>query len=95
MTAPGGRDILSVNPGGGAAIVTYEIVLPHARSERLVAAFPEFACRDDIDRLVMRGELRDQTELHSVLARVADLGLEIETVTRIDSDHAGVGRDGA
>jgi hypothetical protein len=71
-------------------MVSYEIVLPHARSERLAAAFPEFSCRtDDDDHLIMRGELRDQTELHSVLGRVADLGLEIDAVRRLTVEHEG------
>jgi hypothetical protein len=69
-------------------MVTYEIVLPHAHSQRLAAAFPEFACHDEVDRTVMRGDLRDQTELHTVLARVADLGLEIDAVTRLDPHAA-------
>ena len=71
-------------------MITYEIVLPHARSDRLAAAFPEFDCAGIAgERTVLVGELHDQTELHSVLARLADLGLEIDQVRRIDPSTRG------
>ena len=71
-------------------MVTYEIVLPHARSDRLAAAFPEFDCAGvSRERTVLVGELHDQAELHSVLARLADLGLELDQVRRIDPGSRG------
>jgi hypothetical protein len=71
-------------------VVSYEIVLPYASSERLAAAFPEFACADvGRRRTVLVGELHDQAELHSVLARLADLGLELDQVRRIDPGTRG------
>lgn len=71
-------------------MVTYEIVLPHARSDRLAAAFPEFECSGVArDRTVLVGDLHDQAELHSVLARLADLGLELDQVRRIDPGTRG------
>ncbi len=71
-------------------MVTYEIVLPHARSDRLAAAFPEFDCAGVArERTVLVGELHDQAELHSVLARLADLGLELDQVRRIDPGSRG------
>ncbi|MCS0499604.1 hypothetical protein [Protaetiibacter mangrovi] len=71
-------------------MVTYEIVLPYARSDRLAAAFPEFACADLArQRTVLVGELHDQAELHSVLNRLADLGLELDQVRRIDTATQG------
>ncbi|WP_420364566.1 hypothetical protein AAEP80_11905 [Curtobacterium sp. L3-7] len=56
----------------------YEIRLPYAWSDTLAAAFPEF----DLVQIgpaetLLFGELHDQTELHTLLARIADLGLEI------------------
>lgn len=71
-------------------MVTYEIVLPHARSDRLAAAFPEFECAGVArERTVLVGELHDQAELHTVLARLADLGLELDQVRRIDPGSRG------
>ena len=71
-------------------MVTYEIVLPHARSDRLAAAFPEFECAGVArERTVLVGDLHDQAELHSVLARLADLGLELDQVRRIDPGNRG------
>ncbi len=56
----------------------YEIRLPYAWSDTLSAAFPEF----DLVQIgpaetLLIGALHDQTELHALLARIADLGLEI------------------
>jgi hypothetical protein len=74
-------------------VATYEIVLPYAASERLAAAFPEFACADVAgSRTVLVGELRDQAELHAVIARLADLGLELDQVRRIDPGSRGGAR---
>ena len=64
---------------------TFEIVLSHAWSERLSAAFPEFVCRSlDARHTALTGELHDQSELQSVISRIGTLGLEIEHVRRID-----------
>lgn len=56
----------------------YEIRLPYAWSDTLAAAFPEFdLVQIGPSETLLIGELHDQTELHSLLARIADLGLEI------------------
>lgn len=70
--------------------VTYEIVLSGAPSARLEAAFPELSRGTGPEgTLTLRGELRDQTELQSILNRAADLGLRIEAVNRL---HDASGR---
>jgi hypothetical protein len=56
----------------------YEIRLPYALSDRLAAAFPEMeAVQIAPATTILIGTLRDQTELHGLLARIADMGLEI------------------
>jgi hypothetical protein len=59
----------------------YEIRLPYPRSDRLAAAFPEMeAVQLGPKTTVLVGTLCDQTQLHGLLARIADLGLEIVEV---------------
>jgi hypothetical protein len=66
---------------GGAAVQRYEIRLPYALSDNLVQAFPEMeAVRLTTKSTMLIGMLRDQTELHGLLARIADMGLEITEV---------------
>lgn len=59
----------------------YEIRLPYARSEVLAAAFPEFdVIAIGPSSTLLTGVLHDQVELHGLLARVAEMGLEITEV---------------
>lgn len=59
----------------------YEIRLPYALSETLVAAFPEMeAVPIGTSTTMLIGMLQDQTELHGLLARIAELGMEITEV---------------
>ena len=56
----------------------YEIRLPYALTDRLAAAFPEMeAMQIAPATTILVGTLRDQTQLHGLLARIADMGLEI------------------
>ncbi len=56
----------------------YEIRLPYGWSERLAAAFPEMdAVQIAPSTTILTGQLHDQSELHGLLARIADMGLEI------------------
>jgi len=56
----------------------FEIRLPYARSETLAAAFPEMNAVEIGPSLTMlTGVLHDQTELHGLLRRIADMGLDI------------------
>lgn len=59
----------------------YEIRVPYELSETLVAAFPEMEAVQIAPSMTMLiGMLQDQTELHGLLARIAELGMEITEV---------------
>lgn len=59
----------------------YEIRLPYATSETLAAAFPEMeAVQIGPSMTMLIGPLQDQTELHGLLARIAEMGMEITEV---------------
>jgi hypothetical protein len=59
----------------------YEIRLPYSLSDTLAAAFPEMEAMQIAPSTTMLiGVLRDQAELHAILARIADMGLEITEV---------------
>ena len=59
----------------------YEVRLPYASSDTIAAAFPEFdVVQVAPAQTLLVGTLRDQTELHALLARLADLGLEISEI---------------
>ncbi|GAB3120772.1 hypothetical protein [Glaciibacter psychrotolerans] len=59
----------------------YEIRLPYALSPTLAAAFPEFdALPIAPSTTLLTGMLNDQSELQGILARIADMGLEIAEV---------------
>ena len=59
----------------------YEIRLPYSLSDALAAAFPELhAVQIAPSTTILIGTLHDQEELHGILARIADMGLEISEV---------------
>ena len=63
----------------------YEIRLPYSRSDTLAAAFPEMeAVAMGSDTTVLIGVLRDQPELHSLLARIAEMGLDVTEVRQFE-----------
>ncbi|MEG8036625.1 MULTISPECIES: hypothetical protein [unclassified Curtobacterium] len=62
----------------------YEVRLPYAMSETLVAAFPEFSLvQIGPGETLLVGDLSDQTQLHGLLARIADLGLDIAELRQL------------
>jgi hypothetical protein len=64
-------------------VARYEIRLPYALSENLAEAFPELTAIQVAPASTMLvGELRDQSDLQGVLARIADMGLDITEVRR-------------
>ena len=66
----------------------YEIRLPYALSENLADAFPELTAIQVAPASTMLvGELRDQSDLQGVLARIADMGLDItpDVIKKLDS----------
>lgn len=59
----------------------YEIRIPCALSETISAAFPELdAVQLSPTSTMLAGPVRDQAELHGLLARLADLGIEITEI---------------
>lgn len=55
-------------------------------SKRLAAAFDGLTLVVRTGATELVGELADQAQLHGVLARIRDLGLELEAVTVSDVD---------
>jgi hypothetical protein len=66
--------------GDGAA---YEIRIKGRLSDSLSEAFEDFTAAVRPAETVIRGELRDQSELHGVLDRIQSLGLELIELRRI------------
>ena len=70
----------------GCAVVAptgYEIRIKGRLSDSLSGAFEDFTASVRPAETVMRGELRDQSELHGVLDRIQSLGLELIEVRRL------------
>ena len=62
----------------------YEIRIRGRLSDSLCGAFEEFTTAIKPAETVMRGELRDQSELHGLLDRIQSLGLELIEVRKLD-----------
>ncbi|MGO4103996.1 hypothetical protein AB4Y63_08585 [Leifsonia sp. YAF41] len=59
----------------------YEIRIACALSETIRAAFSELrAVELSPTSTLLTGDIRDQSELHGILARIADLGIDITEV---------------
>jgi hypothetical protein len=70
----------------GAPVVAstgYEIRIKGRLSDSLTGAFEDFTAAVKPAETVMRGELRDQSELHAVLDQIQSLGLELIEVRRL------------
>jgi hypothetical protein len=75
-------------PPGFAAVASagYEIRIKGRLSDSLSGAFEDFNAAVKPAETVMRGELRDQSELHGVLDQIQSLGLELIEVRRLEDD---------
>jgi hypothetical protein len=69
---------------GMVATAGYEIRIKGRLSDSLSGAFEDFSTAVKPAETVMRGELRDQSELHGVLDQIQSLGLELIEVRRIE-----------
>jgi len=67
----------------------YEIRIKGRLSDSLSGAFEDFTAAVKPAETVMRGEVRDQSELHGLLERIQSLGLELIEVRRLESDEEG------
>ena len=65
----------------------YEIRIKGRLSDSLSGAFEDFTLAMRPAETIMRGELRDQSELHGVLDQIQLLGLELVEVRQIDQDN--------
>jgi hypothetical protein len=65
----------------------YEIRLKGRLSDSLCTALEDFTASVAPAETVMRGELRDQSELHGVLERIQSLGLELIEVRQLDVER--------
>lgn len=63
--------------------VGYEIRIKGRLSDTVTGAFEEFTAAVKPAETVMRGEVRDQSELHGVLNRIRSLGFELIEVRRL------------
>jgi hypothetical protein len=73
----------------GAALVApvgYEIRIKGRLSDSLTGTFEDFTAAVKPAETVMRGEVRDQSELHGVLDQIQSLGLELIEVRRLPED---------
>jgi hypothetical protein len=71
----------------GEAVVApagYEIRVKGRMSDSLAGEFEDFTASVKPAETVMRGELRDPSELHGVLDRIQSLGLELIEVRRLE-----------
>ena len=64
----------------------YEIRIKGRLSDSLCGAFEDFTASVKPAETVMRGELRDQSELHGVLDQIQLLGLELIEVRQIEQN---------
>jgi hypothetical protein len=62
----------------------YEIRIKGRLSDALSGAFEDFTATVRPAETVMRGELRDQSELHGVIDQIQLLGLELIEVRQIE-----------
>jgi hypothetical protein len=65
----------------------YEIRIKGRLSDSLSGAFEDFTASVKPAETVMRGQVRDQSELHGLLDRIQSLGLELIEVRKIDDSE--------
>ena len=65
----------------------YEIRIKGRLSDSLSGAFEDFNAAVRPAETIMRGELRDQSELHGVLDQIQLLGLELVEVRQIGQNN--------
>lgn len=61
--------------------LTVRITVRGRLSERLAAAFDGLTAHDGPHATQLVGAVADQAQLHGLLTRIRDLGLELESVT--------------
>jgi hypothetical protein len=69
--------------------VGYEIRIKGRLSDSVCHAFEDFTAAVQPAETVMRGPVRDQSELQGLLARIQSLGLELIEVRRLPPGESG------
>jgi hypothetical protein len=71
---------------GGAVVAPtgYEIRIKGRLSDSLTGVFEDFSASVKPAETIMRGELRDQSELYGLLDRIQSLGLELIEVRQLE-----------
>jgi hypothetical protein len=72
---------------------TVRITVRGRLSERLAAAFDGMTPVRRSSATELVGQVVDQAQLHGLLARIRDLGLELKSVTVSDADPAAPDRE--
>jgi hypothetical protein len=62
----------------------YEIVIKDRLSPRLGSAFPGLELETRPGQTVLTGSFEDQSQLHGVLDRLQDFGIELVSVNAVD-----------
>ena len=62
----------------------YEIRIKGRLSDSLSCAFEDFTSSVRPAETIMRGEIRDQSELHGLLDQIQSLGLELIEVRKLE-----------
>ncbi len=65
----------------------YEIRIKGRLSDTATSAFEQFTAKVRPAETVMRGEVRDQSELYGLLDQIQALGLDLIEVRRMDDDR--------
>jgi hypothetical protein len=65
----------------------YEFRIKGRLSDTLCGEFEDFTAAVQPAETVMRGQVRDQSELHGLLERIQSLGLELLEVRRIPDSN--------
>ena len=75
----------------------YEIRVQGEISEALIAALPDLEPSVEASRTttVLRGDLRDQSELHGILQLIENLGIELVEVKQLSKPLGSRQRDTA
>jgi hypothetical protein len=70
------------------AASSYEFRIKGRLSDSMTDAFEDFTTAVKPAETIVRGDLRDQAELHGVLEQIRSLGLELIEVRRLDEPDA-------
>jgi len=62
----------------------YEIVVKDRISERMGSAFPGLELETRPGQTVLTGSFADQSQLHGVLDRLQDFGIELVSINAVD-----------